>query len=32
MQALAVIIKGSLVSDLVATIGSLDPVMGEVDR
>ncbi len=32
MQALPVIIKGSLVSDLVATIGSLDPVMGEVDR
>jgi NADH-quinone oxidoreductase subunit D len=32
MQALAVIIKGSLVSDLVAMIGSLDPVMGEVDR
>jgi NADH-quinone oxidoreductase subunit D len=32
MQALPVIVKGSLVSDLVATIGSLDPVMGEVDR
>ncbi len=32
LQALAHIGKGSLVADLVATIGSLDPVMGEVDR
>jgi len=32
MQALAHIGRGSLVADLVATIGSLDPVMGEVDR
>jgi NADH-quinone oxidoreductase subunit D len=32
MQALAPIGRGLLVADLVATIGSLDPVMGEVDR
>ena len=32
LQALPVIAIGALVSDLVATIGSLDPVMGEVDR
>ena len=32
MQALAHIGRGLLVADLVATIGSLDPVMGEVDR
>ncbi len=32
LQALGFVAKGSLVADLVATIGSLDPVMGEVDR
>jgi NADH-quinone oxidoreductase subunit D len=32
LQALPVAAKGLLVADLVATIGSLDPVMGEVDR
>jgi NADH-quinone oxidoreductase subunit D len=32
LQATPVMVKGSLVSDLVATVGSLDPVMGEVDR
>jgi NADH-quinone oxidoreductase subunit D len=32
LQALPVIAKGQLIADLVATIGSLDPVMGEVDR
>jgi NADH-quinone oxidoreductase subunit D len=32
MQALPLLAKGELVADLVATIGSLDPVMGEVDR
>lgn len=32
LQALPVIARGGLVADLVAIIGSLDPVMGEVDR
>ncbi len=32
LQVLPVIAKGALVADLVAMIGSLDPVMGEVDR
>jgi NADH-quinone oxidoreductase subunit D len=32
LQVLPVIAEGSLVADVVATIGSLDPVMGEVDR
>ncbi len=32
LQVAAHIVKGSLVADLVATVGSLDPVMGEVDR
>ena len=32
LQALPAIAKGGLVADLVAMIGSLDPVMGEVDR
>jgi len=32
LQALPVIAKGALVADLVAMIGSLDPVLGEVDR
>lgn len=32
LQALPVMSAGGLVADLVAVIGSLDPVMGEVDR
>jgi NADH-quinone oxidoreductase subunit D len=32
LQALPVAGAGQLVADLVATIGSLDPIMGEVDR
>ncbi len=32
LQALPVIAKGGLVADLVAMIGSLDPIFGEVDR
>lgn len=32
LQALPAIAKGGLVADLVAMIGSLDPVLGEVDR
>lgn len=32
LQVLPHLAKGSLVADLVAIIGSLDPVMGEVDR
>jgi NADH-quinone oxidoreductase subunit D len=32
LQALAPICEGSLISDVVAIIASLDPVMGEVDR
>lgn len=32
LQALPVVAKGMLVADLIAVLGSLDPVMGEVDR
>lgn len=32
LQALKVIARGALIADLVAMIGSLDPVLGEVDR
>lgn len=32
VQALPIMIKGALLADVVATIGSLDIVMGEVDR
>ena len=32
LQALAKMAEGSLVADLIAIIGTLDPVMGEVDR
>ena len=32
LQVLPHLAKGALVADLVAIIGSLDPVMGEVDR
>jgi NADH-quinone oxidoreductase subunit D len=32
LQALPVMLRGGLVADAVATISSVDPVMGEVDR
>ena len=32
LQSLPVMSEGGLVADLVAVIGSLDPVLGEVDR
>jgi NADH-quinone oxidoreductase subunit D len=32
LQAVPVVAKGLLVADLIAVLGSLDPVMGEVDR
>jgi NADH-quinone oxidoreductase subunit D len=32
LQALPVMMKGCLISDIVAIIGSLDPVMGEADK
>ena len=32
LQALPIMMADSLVADTVATIGSLDPVMGDVDR
>jgi len=32
IQAIPIASKGAMVADLVALIGSLDPVMGEVDR
>jgi NADH-quinone oxidoreductase subunit D len=32
LQALPVMAKGSMISDVVAIIGSLDPVMGEADK
>jgi len=32
LQALSKIVKGSMISDVVAIIGSLDPVMGEADK
>ena len=32
LQALPILIKGAMVADCVATIASLDPVMGECDR
>jgi len=32
LSALPVMVQGELVADVVAVIGSLDPVMGEVDR
>jgi NADH-quinone oxidoreductase subunit D len=32
LQGLAVMMEGSLIADSVATIASVDPVMGEVDR
>jgi NADH-quinone oxidoreductase subunit D len=32
LQALAPLVKGHMISDVVAIIGSLDPVMGEADK
>lgn len=32
LQALPVMIRGGMISDIVAVIGSLDPVMGEADK
>jgi len=32
LQALDVMVKGQLVADVVAVIGTLDIVLGEVDR
>jgi NADH-quinone oxidoreductase subunit D len=32
LQALPILLKGQMVSDVVAIIGSLDPVMGEADK
>ena len=32
LQALAQICKGQMISDVIAIIGSLDPVMGEADK
>jgi NADH:ubiquinone oxidoreductase subunit D len=32
LQALPMLVKGHLVSDVVAIIGSIDPVMGEADK
>ena len=32
LQALPIVCKGQMISDLVAIIGSLDPVMGEADK
>lgn len=32
LQALPLLLKGQMISDIVAVIGSLDPVMGEADK
>jgi NADH-quinone oxidoreductase subunit D len=32
LSALPVMLKGQMVSDIVAVIGSVDPVMGEADK
>jgi NADH-quinone oxidoreductase subunit D len=32
LQALPILLKGRMISDVVAVIGSLDPVMGEADK
>jgi NADH-quinone oxidoreductase subunit D len=32
LQAIPILVKGAMISDIVAIIGSLDPVMGEADK
>jgi NADH-quinone oxidoreductase subunit D len=32
LQAIPLLCKGAMISDVVAIIGSLDPVMGEADK
>jgi NADH-quinone oxidoreductase subunit D len=32
LQSISTMIKGAMISDVVAIIGSLDPVMGEADK
>ncbi len=32
LQALPLMLKGGMISDIVAVIGSIDPVMGEADK
>ena len=32
LQSLPLMVEGQMVADVVATIASLDPVLGEVDR
>jgi NADH-quinone oxidoreductase subunit D len=32
LQSLPLMLKGGMISDIVAIIGSLDPVMGEADK
>jgi NADH-quinone oxidoreductase subunit D len=32
LSALPLMLKGGMISDIVAVIGSLDPVMGEADK
>jgi NADH-quinone oxidoreductase subunit D len=32
LQSLPVMVKGAMISDVVAIIGSLDPIMGEADK
>jgi len=32
LSALPIMLKGGMISDIVAVIGSLDPVMGEADK
>jgi NADH-quinone oxidoreductase subunit D len=32
LQSIPIVLKGAMISDIVAIIGSLDPVMGEADK
>ena len=32
LQALPILLKGQMISDIVAIIGSIDPIMGEADK
>jgi NADH-quinone oxidoreductase subunit D len=32
LQALPTMLKGGMISDIVAVVGSIDPVMGEADK